>query len=84
MQESFTRSSCPKISLILAIYKVKKRALSKCSGEECSFIKWFYLRRAVACFNTDGIVGSSGTGSGPKHKTETNNWERNKMRRFGN
>ncbi|XP_049394147.1 double-stranded RNA-binding protein 4-like [Solanum stenotomum] len=37
---------------------------------------------AAVCFNTDGIVGSSG--SGPKRKTETNNWERNKMRRFGN
>uniref|UniRef100_M1A463 Double-stranded RNA binding protein n=1 Tax=Solanum tuberosum TaxID=4113 RepID=M1A463_SOLTU len=40
------------------------------------------IKRAVACFNTDGIVGSSG--SGPKRKTETKNWERNKMRRFGN
>ncbi|KAL3343542.1 hypothetical protein AABB24_027195 [Solanum stoloniferum] len=57
-----------------------EKMLPKCSGnlqgQKAS------NERAVACFNTDGIVGSSG--SGPKRKTETNNWERNKMRRFGN
>ncbi|KAH0671007.1 hypothetical protein KY290_014112 [Solanum tuberosum] len=57
-----------------------EKMLPKCSGnlqgQKAS------IKRAVACFNTDGIVGSSG--SGPKRKTETKNWERNKMRRFGN
>ncbi|KAH0687488.1 hypothetical protein KY284_018041 [Solanum tuberosum] len=57
-----------------------EKMLPKCSGnlqgQKAS------IERAVVCFNTDGIVGSSG--SGPKRKTKTNNWERNKMRRFGN
>ncbi|KAH0763010.1 hypothetical protein KY290_019083 [Solanum tuberosum] len=57
-----------------------EKMLPKCSGNLQG--KKARIERAIACFNTDGIVGSSG--SGPKRKTETNNWERNKMRRFGN
>ncbi|KAM3380398.1 double-stranded RNA-binding protein 4 isoform X2 [Capsicum galapagoense] len=40
------------------------------------------IERAVVCFNTEGIGGNSG--GGPKRKTGTNNWERNKRRKFGN
>ncbi|XP_018626544.3 uncharacterized protein [Nicotiana tomentosiformis] len=39
------------------------------------------IERAVVCFNSDGTVGNPT--SGPKRKTETNNWGRNKMKRFG-
>ncbi|XP_027770939.1 double-stranded RNA-binding protein 4-like [Solanum pennellii] len=57
-----------------------EKMLPKCSGNLQD--QKTSSESAVACFNTDGIVGSSG--SGPKRKTETNNWGRNKMRRFGN
>ncbi|OIT31878.1 double-stranded rna-binding protein 4 [Nicotiana attenuata] len=39
------------------------------------------IERAVVCFKSDGAVGKPG--SGPKRKHETNNWGRNKMKRFG-
>ncbi|CAN4088792.1 unnamed protein product [Withania somnifera] len=40
------------------------------------------IERAVVCFNTEGLVGNCGDGS--KRKTATNNWGRNKTRRFDN
>ncbi|XP_059306657.1 double-stranded RNA-binding protein 4-like [Lycium ferocissimum] len=57
-----------------------EKMLPKCSGnlqgQKAS------IERTVVCFKTDGTVGNPG--SRPKREAETNNWGRNKMRRFGN
>uniref|UniRef100_A0A3Q7GJ67 DRBM domain-containing protein n=1 Tax=Solanum lycopersicum TaxID=4081 RepID=A0A3Q7GJ67_SOLLC len=57
-------------------------AIESLLGMYVDSLVFLYLQCLKTCFNTDGIVGSSG--SGPKRKTETNNCGRNKMRRFGN
>ncbi|CAN4086656.1 unnamed protein product [Withania somnifera] len=57
-----------------------QRILSKCYGNLQG--RKASIERAVVYFNTEGIGGNSG--GGPKRKPEINNWERNKIRRFGN